>query len=564
MIGVRIGLFTEGTYPIAPGGVTRWCELLIGSMPEHTFVPVSVIGHTERPVIAPAANVADTTLIPMWGPMRPALLRRGRRRLESVLADVWSAALPPTPDDEASDIEGMTRALRQLTAWRGSSLASLLAARGSTRALLAAWRAQREVRPELPRLTVIDAVQVAAHVDRVLALADVRVPRADVSHVAANGPSALLALRQWWSVGTPILLTEHGIYLRERYLAQARTSLSWPARRAVGAFLRTLSQVAYQEAIRIAPVSDFNQRWGVLLGADPAKIQTIHNGVETDRFRQILSEPSAPTISFVGRIDPLKDLGTLISAIPLVRAQVPDVQVRLFGPTPPANEDYHAGLVRLIADLGLTGVVRFEGAVSSAVPALEAGHVIALSSISEGLPYTVIEAMMVGRATVSTTVGGVAEVVGEDGACGLLVPPRDPEAMASALVDLLTDDERRRTMGARARERALATFSLALFTRRYRLAYQAVHDVAYAPPVLLGETPPLPVPVAELPRRAAVGRPHGSGPPRRVAGEGLRARGTAQQRPRRALAPTPAAGAWRYSEAAADAVLDTVTSGRSV
>lgn len=471
---MRIGLFTEGTYPIVAGGVTRWCELLIGSIPEHTFVPTCVIGGTERPIIAPAANVTETTLVPMWGRVRPALLRRGRRALDDLLAQVWSAVLPPAPRDERADVAGLARALRQLTEWTGTPLARLLAGEGSAQALLAAWSAQRVARPDLPPLTVLDAVQAAAQVDRVLALADIEVPAADISHVTANGPSALLALHQRWSRGTPILLTEHGIYLRERYLAQAQTDLSWSTRRAVAAFLRALSQVAYAEADLIAPVSDFNRRWELLLGADPYRIQTIHNGIETDRFPEIRTEPAAPTISFVGRIDPLKDLATLISAVALVRRQVPQVRLRLFGPTPAGNEAYRAELVRLVAELGLSDAVQFSGPVSSAVPALEAGHVVALSSISEGLPYTVIEAMMAGRATVNTDVGGVAEVVGEDGTCGLLVPPRDPAQMASALTLLLQRDDLRRAMGKKALDRSRAMFSLELFAYRYRTAYREV------------------------------------------------------------------------------------------
>lgn len=483
---MRVGLFTEGTYPVAHGGVTRWCELLIGGLPEFTFVPVTIIGSDERVLVRPPGNVSDITLVPMWGPTRPPLLPRRRRLLEDLLEQVWSAALP-TKEGLDTDVPGFARALRGFTAWQGARLSGMLAAGGSARALLAAWRAQREVRPGLPPLCLADAVRATAHVDRILALADVSFPEFDLSHVAANGPSALLALGRWWASGTPILLTEHGIYLRERYLALARTDLSWPARRAIGAFMRGLSQVAYAEAIRITPVSHFNARWERFLGADPDKIETIHNGVETDLFRPITTEPAEPTISFVGRIDPLKDLATLISAVAIVRQQVPDVRLRVFGPTPDGNEPYRDELIRLVAESGLSSAVTFEGPVDSAVPALEAGHVVALSSISEGLPYTAIEAMMAGCATVNTDVGGVAEVVGEDGTSGLLVPPRDPAALASALCELLTQHDRRRAIGQQARKRALELFNLDLFTERYRQAYQTVQDtqarsVVDAPP----------------------------------------------------------------------------------
>ncbi|MFC7484097.1 glycosyltransferase [Luedemannella flava] len=89
--------------------------------------------------------------------------------------------------------------------------------------------------------------------------------------------------------------------------------------------------------------------------------------------------------------------------------------------------------------------------------AYAAGHVVVLSSISEGFPYTVIEAMTSGRATVSTDVGGVGEAVGDT---GLVVPPRDPAAMAEACLTLLRDDLLRHKLGAAARQRALEFFTV--------------------------------------------------------------------------------------------------------
>ena len=128
--------------------------------------------------------------------------------------------------------------------------------------------------------------------------------------------------------------------------------------------------------------------------------------------------------------------------------------------------------------------VTFEGAVPDSMHAIAAGHVVALSSISEGLPFTVIEAMMAGRATVNTDVGGVAEVVGTDGEAGLLVHPRDPRQLADGIIALLQDPDRRQAMGRKARARALELFSLTTFVDRYRDLYEmALNDVAVSEPV---------------------------------------------------------------------------------
>ena len=127
---------------------------------------------------------------------------------------------------------------------------------------------------------------------------------------------------------------------------------------------------------------------------------------------------------FVGRIDPLKDVETLLRAFAEVRAAVPGCRLRIFGPTPEGGEDYFDQCVALAGQLGLgDGSATFEGPISPTVAAYHAGHVLVLTSISEGLPYVVLEAMASGRPVVATDVGGVAEAVGNAGLLGAAPGP---------------------------------------------------------------------------------------------------------------------------------------------
>jgi glycosyltransferase involved in cell wall biosynthesis len=146
------------------------------------------------------------------------------------------------------------------------------------------------------------------------------------------------------------------------------------------------------------------------------------------------------------------------------------VKLRLFGNIPKGNEAYADRLGELIRKRRLDSTIVFEGIIprERIVDAYRAGDVVVLSSISEGFPYTVVEAMMAGRATVSTDVGGVAEAVGD---AGLVVPPRDPAAFAAACVRLLEDPSERERLARRARERALACFTIARFLALYRETY---------------------------------------------------------------------------------------------
>ena len=128
----------------------------------------------------------------------------------------------------------------------------------------------------------------------------------------------------------------------------------------------------------------------------------------------------------------------------------------------------------MAADLGLTEAVTWAGPVASSREAFAAGQVAALSSISEGMPYTVLEAMMCGRATVSTDVGGVAEAVGD---AGLVVPPRDPVAFGRACAELLVDGTRRAELARRGQERARAEFTLERCLTAYRSCYRRLSTV---------------------------------------------------------------------------------------
>jgi glycosyltransferase involved in cell wall biosynthesis len=140
----------------------------------------------------------------------------------------------------------------------------------------------------------------------------------------------------------------------------------------------------------------------------------------------------------------------------------------LAGPVPTGNDQYAENCRNLAEQLGLGRDLIWGGPVPSSRDAFASGQVAALSSISEGMPYTVLEAMMCGRATVSTDVGGVAEAVGD---AGLVVPPRDPEALGRACAALLLDAELRADLVKRGRARALSTFTLPRCLDSYRRQY---------------------------------------------------------------------------------------------
>lgn len=466
---MNVTLVTEGTYPHAYGGVSVWCDQLVRGMPEHAFHVVALTGTGEEALAwDPPVNVTVEP-VPLWGPRPPG---RGGSPGEfegpfRVLLDLCLGG----GTEAAGEI--FPSVLRSL--YDEGGLSEKLAGEGPVVWLMEAW-GRRDRDGELPdgvRPNVHDALTAISLLEHALRPLARPVPAADLTHAVSNGATVLPALAAKWTHGTPFCLTEHGIYLRERYLGYGK-GYSWPVKQLILAFLRMLCAAGYQAADLITPGNRYNQRWETRCGADPELIRTVYNGVNPEEFPEAGSEPERLTMSWAGRVDPIKDLETLIKAFAIVRDEFPNVVLRLFGG---GNAEYREKCVALAGDLDVEEHVTFEGRVEEVRDAYVAGTIVMLSSISEGFPYTLIEAMTCGRATVSTDVGGVTEAVAanpnspEDGDCGLVVPPRDPEAMAEAAVRLLRDPDLRARMGGTARRKALEFFTVDQAVASFRQIY---------------------------------------------------------------------------------------------
>ena len=471
--GRHVTMLTEGTYPLVHGGVSTWCDQLVRGMPEVDFHIVSLSGSGREPVtweLPP--NVRRHTSVPTWGP-RPGRGRPPYGRDLRRFVDAYERLLLSFLDPEAScDFGENLYVLAELA--RAGRLSSALRTEAALRSLMWIW-----TMPHVPTAaagpTVHDALTATDLLEHALRPLGVRIAgtaehtAGTVAHAVSSGLATLPALAASHFDGVPFLLTEHGIYLRERYLGQRHEPQRWPVKAFMLGFHRALNTLGYRAADLITPCNRYNRRWEERGGADPDKIRTVYNGVDPHAFPHAGPEPDVPTLTWCGRVDPIKDLETLLQAYALVRAELPDTRLRLFGPVPPGGEAYATRLAKLAAELGVTDGVTFEGRITEVWRAYAAGHVVMLSSISEGFPFSLIEAMSCGRTTVSTDVGGVREAVGDT---GLVVPPREPEKMAAAALTLLKDHERRLRLGELSRQRVIDRFTLRRSVDNFRTIYQ--------------------------------------------------------------------------------------------
>ncbi|MFI0230911.1 GT4 family glycosyltransferase PelF [Streptomyces sp. NPDC017086] len=461
----HVTLLTEGTYPHSHGGVSVWCDQLVQGMPDLDFDVIAVTGTGREPVVWDLpAHVRSVLSVPMWG--APPEGRPPRGRALARLADAYERLLTALLDPHAEDrfpaaLYSLARAAAEGT------LSPFLRGDRAVAVLAAVWNrpglAVREARP-----TLHDAVTATALLEHALRPLAAPPPRHGVAHAVSGGVAVLPGLAGLERYEVPLLLTEHGVYLRERYLGYRTAPYRWPVKAVVLGFFRLLAEESYRRAALITPGNRYNRLWEEEGGADPRSIRTVYNGVDPEAFPPAGPEPAVPTLSWAGRVDPIKDLETLIRAFALIRDEIPGARLRLFGGTPRGGEAYRERCEALAATLGHADAVTFEGRVDDIKDAYAAGNIVMLSSISEGFPFTLIEAMSCGRATVSTDVGGVREAVGDT---GLVVPPRDPARMAAAALELLADAERRRTMGEAARLRVIEQFTLRQTIDTFRSVY---------------------------------------------------------------------------------------------
>jgi polysaccharide biosynthesis protein PelF len=466
---MRVAMMTEGTYPHGFGGVSVWCDQLIRGMPGYEFHLVAIVAtEAEQVVWTLPGNVASMVRVLLWGPPvarprsghRDVLPSRLLRQLVDVLLDPSAQAQPLFAD-----------ILRELFDFaQRRNLSASLASDKAVRLLSVAWR-DRWADPARPAPTLHDAVTALQLLDHSLRPLSYPPARADISHAVTNGLGVLPALAAKWQFGVPMLVTEHGVYLREQYLQNRRGPYRWPVKAFHLGFMRRLCALGYREAETITPGNVYNRRWEERLGAEPERIRTVYNGVDPANFPALDGEPELPTISWVGRIDPIKDLETLIRAFALVWHELPSARLRLFGAPPKGRESYLQRCQALVAELGIADVASFEGRVENIRDAYDAGSIFVLSSVSEGFPYSLIEAMTCGRTCVATDVGGVTEAVGDT---GLVVPPRSPGPMAQACLALLRDEGLRNRLGAAARARALEHFTVDSAISRFDEIYSFI------------------------------------------------------------------------------------------
>lgn len=489
---LRVLMITEGTYPFHWGGVSTWCHLLIRDLPTIDFELISLAAEPNMELqFTLPHNVTAFHPIPLWGVRERLETRqdltfaelRARRQRTSEAA-IYAYFVPyfrdfvqelflnqRGPQTMAQAIHAMYRffltydfdaTMRSKPIWD-----TFVSVAQESFPLATAQFGYPDAPFQLADLTT--AMHWLYHWFFPLGAP---LPKTDVAHAAMVGICTMIGVTAKLEHGAAFMLTEHGIYLRERYLAEAATTRSFFLKVLNLSFARRMTELTYALADQISPCCDYNQRWELRNGAKPEQIRTIYYGVDGDSFTPVVKPfGDPPVVVWVGRIDPLKDLLTLIRAAAVVHQTRPDIQFKLFGSAPAGNEAYYEKCLELRKELGLEETVIFAGFRSDVAAAFNEGDVVILSSISEAFPFVILEAMLCAKPVVATGVGGIPEQV--EG-CGFALEPRNPEAMAATILHLMSDPELCAKLGQAARAKASREFTVRQSGLSHNASYRRI------------------------------------------------------------------------------------------
>jgi lipopolysaccharide/colanic/teichoic acid biosynthesis glycosyltransferase/glycosyltransferase involved in cell wall biosynthesis len=296
----------------------------------------------------------------------------------------------------------------------------------------------------------------------------------DIVHVHTPVAAALGRVAAWAARVPIVIYTAHGFYFHERMPGLIRRPLVWLEKLLCHITHLVFTQ-SYEDAVTAVRKAICPEE----------KVLWIGNGVDIGRFPVEPSSDGAreslglcaqdKVVGFVGRLVREKGILELIQAMKLVVEAVPDAKLLLVGDTLDSDRDRKAkrAIGRLLDQDGLASRVLFTGFVEDIPRVMAAIDLFVLPSHREGMPRTIIEAMASGKPVVATDIRGCREEV-VNGLTGLLVPVKNPAALAAAIVCVLSNLELAYEMGKQGRQRACALFDEGTVLDRQVRAYAEI------------------------------------------------------------------------------------------
>ena len=490
---VDIMLLLEGTFPYVSGGVSSWVNQIIRGFPEYRFGGV-FIGSSREDYNGLKYELPDNLVhfeeyYLHDQQTRPEIAAMaGNRQGIETLRKLHAWFQQPDPDTLEPALKDVDF---YLDPKKGVDFEQFLYSRRSWELITELYQ-QRCSDPSF-----VDYFWTVRNMHTPIwllaGIASQLIP-ARVYHTVSTGYAGFLGALLHYNSGRPLLLSEHGIYTKERRIDIFHSDWIKDNRNALQKdptevsyyrdlwirFFETLGRFCYGAASDIVSLYEGAREREISDGAEQDRTMVIPNGIEVGRFlplRASRPELPPPVLTLLGRVVPIKDIKTFIRALRLIANSMPHVEGWIIGPEDESPE-YAAECRALVESLNMQDSVKFMG-FRNPLEILPQTGVMVLSSVSEGLPLVILEAFAAGIPVVATDVGACRQLImghGQEdeaiGPAGGVVNINNPQGLAMEALKLLNNPTEWQRASRSAITRVESYYTHQRMFDSYRTLYQ--------------------------------------------------------------------------------------------
>ncbi len=464
---MKVCIIAEGSYPYITGGVSSWVHSLVHGMPEHEYAIYAIAAQEKMKdqfKYALPSNVEQVDQV-FLDAFRQEEARWGRRYH---LSFSERQALVSLLMGEQLDWENVFRFFHSD---RLSTVTEFLTSKDFFDIVQIVCEKKYTEIPFTEMFWTIRSMVLPLFI-----LLKSPVPKWGLYHSVSTGYAGVIGGLAKFLYGNPFIITEHGIYTRER--EEEIIKATW-----VKSYLKdlwidhfyALSSCAYQNADEVVTLFPRNKEIQIEIGCAAEKISIIPNGIRAEEYQRLPGKDPNDTVINIGaivRVVPIKDIKTMIQSFAIVKQELSSVRFYIFGSTD-EDEEYYQECCQLAESLELQDLI-FTGNVNLK-EYLGKMDIFVLTSISEGMPLAVLEGFAAGKPFVTTDVGCCKELVyglGDDfGPAGYVLPVMHYEEIGKAMLVLCRNEGVRLKMGENGLKRIRTFYTHEQFIEGYKSLY---------------------------------------------------------------------------------------------
>ncbi|MBN2403613.1 MAG: GT4 family glycosyltransferase PelF [Spirochaetes bacterium] len=452
-----ICLIAEGSYPYITGGVSSWIQDMISGLVNFNFIVLAITADEDNEIkykFPDNVTAIDNRIL--------TAKQQGRKRKidKGFFVKIKELHLEMMKHKEFSGLASVIK-IMQTNKFFFNDIVSTLEAWDMTCGFGSLHN------PLYPFSDYFWA-WMSSH-EYILKILTWDIPRADLYHTISTGYAGLVSAIAKIMYNKPVILTEHGLYNKEREIDIKRAKWVKGYQRDLWInIFNDLSKMTYDYADLTISLFEHNRNIQISQGARREKTLVIPNGVEVERFLGLKNESREEySVGFVGRVVPIKDVKAFIIAAKIAAESIEKVKFYIIGPQD-EDEAYDDECRLLVENFKLEDKVEFTGK-ADVRKYYSFIDVLVLSSIREAQPLVIIEAYLAGIPVISTRVGNVPEML--DYEEDLLADPKDSAKIASGIIKLYNDENYRNKLIKKNKDKALKFYNKKDLIENYNNLY---------------------------------------------------------------------------------------------